>query len=873
MVDPLETAAKEPIHPKSHDFLARRNHMFRLAQRIASRVVREPKLGFRTSAAWIVGKPSTTPEQVSSEFQARSSSTAAAHVASERVPDMNSTAKGLGTPTRADFSQFVHPQTATTGAERTHTIAEVVHLPPGTPVRLSGWVERHRLLGGLLFMTLRDYTGSVQCAWSEEEAIQDEKEWESKADTCGSEGFARASKVSLESVVSVYGYVRPRPEAMVRADQGARGNVEIRITSLRILNPALPLPVNFQDAPSSGSGAGAAQSTRQKSDEDALLRYRFLELRLPEMQRILRTRAALTLAARNELYGQGFIEVETPLLVKSTPEGAREFLVPARTPGRFYALPQSPQQHKQLLMASGVDKYFQIARCFRDESGRQDRQPEFTQIDMEMSFVGQDEVMRTLEKLFLTLYRAARKNNNELPATAIASEDNDSAHISFPRMSFRDAMNFYGSDKPDIRYGLEIQDITNDLRELYKESGLDTDPLIQTCLGIDADFLNQTSEDRDICYPSTLARDVQPCIKALHVPGLKLVKPKSGSKAKGGETLAVESMKHLLELIQTEAKLGGSPAGTLAIETGKWKLPGSMKLLNLEGGRQRLVDKLCGDSTNRSGMIFIIAGNWLQTCTSLGRIRSLLGKLCMEGVIEIDGQCGFTGDKVRDSATSFFKNKFLQKFGMQSPLLGWHSTQGVPPSPTFHWVIDFPLFEIEDINSLIIHSSHHPFTAPHPEDITKLLDVSSAIAEARKNAGNSPVAVDHDLYLVIARLAQVRALHYDLVSNGLEVGGGSIRVHSKDLQEAVFKLLDVTNDKFDHLLHALSLGCPPHGGFAAGLDRVTAILASTGPNPLRLRDVIAFPKTLTGKDLMLDAPAYVTQAQLDEYYIRTKESQ
>jgi aspartyl-tRNA synthetase len=672
--------------------------------------------------------------------------------------------------------------------------------------------------------------------------------------------------------------------------------VEVHITSLRILNEAAQLP-----------GVFFPTSKETLSDEDTRLRYRFIDLRRDVMQAVLRARARISAAARTALAATGFTEVETPTLVKSTPEGAREFLVPSRARGRFYALPQSPQQHKQLLMAAGVDRYFQVARCYRDEAGRQDRQPEFTQIDLEMSFVEQPQVTAAVEHMIAGIHAAQYGLPPALP---------------FPTLSFRDAIDTYGSDQPDLRYSLPIRDMTAPLlawEAAQAASGVATagpgadgadgasprDKLLQQCEDVYPGFAaayaaaNAGTATAASSAGSATAREVLPCVKVIVARGMA----PALSKSKAKDAMAA---------VRREGMTTANPGGVLVIHAGKWKPPAQYPALADAGVRAALTEAL---ALRDDDLILIAAGGWQETCAAMGKVRQALARLLP--LDAPDAQPVLLRN--RAGAATYADTCTSRAAAVAAGVLPAGVNTGA--LPMFHWVTDFPLFDIDVPRAVwaagsteragrpcrdsadnvaparervVITATHHPFTAPHPDDLatadrlmSKFAPTLSPAVTARTDmntdsadAGPAPAPAttgavagksDEDAFPLsfgeLQELLQVRAQNYDLVSNGLEIGGGSIRLHSAARQEAVFHTMGVDPAKFAHLLSALSLGCPPHGGFAAGLDRITAIMTSKTGAPLPLREVIAFPKTLTGNDTMLGAPNAATAEQLAEYAI------
>ncbi|MDQ3949619.1 MAG: aspartate--tRNA ligase [Gemmatimonadota bacterium] len=580
-------------------------------------------------------------------------------------------------------------------AYRTHLCGSLRAADVGKRVRLGGWVNRARNLGGLIFVDLRDRSGIVQVSVDPNRAPPEVAE--------------QAASLGAETVIVLEGEVALRPEATRNRDL-ATGDVEVRPSTLRIVGPAEvpPIPV-FRP-----------QGVNEPAEE-LRLRYRHLDLRRPQLQGNLILRHRLMQATRRYFDALGFLEIETPILSKPTPEGARDYLVPSRVhPGEFYALPQSPQLYKQLLMVSGFDRYFQIARCFRDEDLRADRQPEFTQIDVEASFVGREDVLAAAEGLVKELW-AVGGHAIETP---------------FPRMSYPDAMERYGSDKPDLRYGLEIFDATNHFRHVD--------------FAITRDAIAQRGRVRAI-------------------------------RVSGGGTL---SRKQLDEIEVAARSLGARQV--LKIKRAGGALQGKPgELLSPEAAAQLRAED--GD------LLLLVAGPDHVTNPALDRVRQEVARRL---------------DLIPAGALRFL------------------------------WVVDFPLFErVPDSGSLL--SLHHPFTAPHDEDV-HLLDTEPE---------------------------RVRALAYDCVLNGTELGGGSIRIGDPRLQERVFELLgldpETARRRFGFLLEGLRSGAPPHGGIALGLDRIAMLLAGADS----LRDVIAFPKTTAARALFEGAPTPVTPEELRELHL------
>ncbi len=588
--------------------------------------------------------------------------------------------------------------------KRTHDCGQLTKADIGASVALAGWVDTIRDQGGIMFVDLRDRKGVTQVKLEPPDDEVKAKLW---------------WKLKPESVISVTGVVTLRPAGTANTALPT-GEVEVDATGLEIHNISETPPFPLDD------------EGGDRVNEDLRLTYRYLDLRRPKMRRNLEVRHRTTKAVRDYFDAQGFIDVETPILFKSTPEGAREYLVPSRIhPGEFYALSQSPQQFKQILMVAGVERYIQIARCFRDEDLRADRQMEFTQIDVEVSFIDREGIYTLFEGMLKEIWKAIL--DVDLP-------------VPFLRLAFREAMNRFGVDKPDTRFGLELVDFT----ELFKKSAFKV-------------------------FASTAAGGG--AVKALNAKGLADVTQ--------GELTSLE---------EAARSLGAKGLAFIKVEGSEWKSP-IVKFFS-DAEKAELTQRL---GIADGDIIFFAAAPWEKACAILGRIRLECAAL-------------------------------LQKRGrLAIPANQWN----------FLWVIDFPLMTLDEETKRFV-ATHHPFTAPVPEDIP-LLDT-----EPQK----------------------VRGQHYDVVLNGMEIGGGSIRIHQPALQEKVFKDVlkipaDVVESRFGYLLRAFKYGAPPHGGIAFGLDRLVALLCGT----TSIRDVIAFPKTQKAQDLMTQSPTPVTPKQLRDLHI------
>jgi aspartyl-tRNA synthetase len=581
---------------------------------------------------------------------------------------------------------------------RTHDCNSLRKSDIGREVTLAGWVNVTRDHGGVIFIDLRDREGLTQVVFRPEENAELAKQ---------------AHTLRGEDVIQVSGTVAARLPGTENSNL-ATGDIEIIPSELRILNRADPLPFPLDAEP---------------QNEDLRMTHRYLDLRRPRLARNLRIRHRAAKATRDYLDSQGFVEVETPVLSKSTPEGARDFLVPSRImPGRFYALPQAPQQYKQLLMVAGVEKYFQIAKCFRDEDLRADRQPEFTQIDIEASFVTPDDIFSVTEGMLAAIFKAARNVDIETP---------------FERLSYREALDRYGSDKPDRRFKMELVD----LGETFRESSFKV-------------------------FRSAL--DAAGVVKAIN--------------AKGFAGITIGQADELTEI----AKLHGAKGlAFIKVENGEWKSP-IVKFFS-DAEKTALRSKL---NMEEGDCVFFAADKWEIACEVLGRLRLRIAE--------------------------------MQKL--------------MPAGETwnFLWVTDFPLFEWSpDENKW--NAMHHPFTRPKAEDMP--------LFEAKK-------------------YPEIRAEAYDVVLNGVEIGGGSMRIYEPELQEKMFEALGITAEaresQFGHLLRAFRLGAPPHGGIAFGLDRLVMLICGE-PS---IRDVMAFPKNNRAIDLMTQSPAEVDARQLRDLKIQ-----
>ena len=587
------------------------------------------------------------------------------------------------------------------GLKRSHRCTEVTTANIGKEVTVMGWVQKSRNKGGIIFVDLRDRSGILQIIFEESD--------------CGAESFAKAEKLRSEYVIAVTGRVEARSGAV--NENLATGAIEVRANSLRILSESETPPFPIEE--------------NSKTKEELRLKYRFLDLRRPDMQRNLLLRSKIAILTRQFLAEEGFLEIETPTLIKSTPEGARDYLVPSRVhPGSFYALPQSPQLFKQLLMCSGYDRYFQLARCYRDEDLRADRQPEFTQIDMELSFVDVDDVIDVNERLLHKLFKEIL--NVEIPQP-------------IPRMTWQEAMDRFGSDKPDLRFGMELKnvsDVVKDCEFVVFKGALENGGTVR---GINAEGQG-------------------------HMPRKKidaLVEFAKGYGAKGLAYVAIQedgSYKSSFAKFMTEEQM----AALLSAMDGK---PGDLLLFAADKNKV---------------------------------VWDVLGNLRLEIARQLD---------------------LLKKDDYK-----------------FLWVTEFPLLEYSEEQGRFV-AMHHPFTMP----------------------------MDEDWHLIDSNPGAVRAKAYDIVLNGTEIGGGSVRIHQSDIQSKMFEVLGFTPEKaqeqFGFLLEAFKYGVPPHAGLAYGLDRVVMLMGGCDS----IREVIAFPKVKDASCLMTEAPTPVDPKQLEELGIEVCE--
>jgi aspartyl-tRNA synthetase len=588
---------------------------------------------------------------------------------------------------------------------RTHHCNELRKTDIGREVKLAGWVAVRRDHGGVIFIDLRDREGLTQVVFRPEENAEVAKQ---------------SHGLRTEDVIQVCGKVAPRLPG-TENPKLATGDIEVLPQSLAVLNRAENLPF---------------QLDAELSNEDLELTYRYFDLRRPRLSHNLQTRHRVTQATRQFLDSQGFFEIETPILSKSTPEGARDFLVPSRlSPGKFYALPQAPQQYKQLLMVAGMEKYFQIAKAFRDEDLRADRQPEFTQIDIEASFVTSNDIYALIEGMLAAIFKTTR--GIEIPKP-------------FPRLTYREAVDTFGSDKPDRRFNMKLID----LGDVFRSSQFKV-------------------------FQSALAEGgVVKAINAKHFAGI--------------------TIGQVDELTAIAKTFGAKGLAFIKVENGEWKSP-IVKFFS-EAEKESLRTKL---QIEEGDCIFFAAGKWEIACEVLGRIRLRISEI--QGLTSVKRQSG-SDNRPSDSDLDFL------------------------------WVTDFPLMQWSAEENKW-NAVHHPFTRPKTEDL--------GLPEQKK-------------------FGEMRADAYDVVLNGVEIGGGSIRIHEPELQAKMFEALGVSAEdqqaKFGHLLRAFRLGAPPHGGIALGLDRLVMLICGEES----IRDVMAFPKNNRGQELMTQSPAELDPKQLRE---------
>jgi aspartyl-tRNA synthetase len=594
---------------------------------------------------------------------------------------------------------------------KSHSCGELRKKDVGSQVTLAGWVDRRRDHGGLIFIDLRDREGITQVVFDPEASASCHK---------------IASRMRSEYVIRVGGEVSLRPKG-TENPKLPTGDIEVIAHNTDILNPSKTPPFYINE--------------EVEVEESLRLKYRYLDLRRTRMRKNLILRHRVMKFIRDFMYANGFIDVETPILIKSTPEGARDYLVPSRVyPGKFYALPQSPQQLKQLLMVAGVEKYFQIAKCFRDEDTRADRQPEFTQLDLEMSFIDEDDILNLMEELFMTMVATIKPEMRVLKP--------------FPRLTFAEAMERYGTDKPDLRFGMELGDLT--------------DIAAQSDFAVFRDTIAHGGRVKGICVPG-------PFDLSRHQFD-ELVNMVQGLGGKG--------------LVSIVLSAEGSDLNELKMEAVKSV---AAKYLT----RDQVVEMAKRLGAKMGDTLLIVADKPVLVDIILGELR------------------GEMGHQLKLADPNLFAFAFIQNF----PLLRW------------------------DDEAKRWDSEHHPFTAPWDEDIP-LLDSAPQ---------------------------KVHGKHYDVVCNGYEIGGGSIRIHTAELQRKIFRLLGYTDEEIDerfgHMLEAFQYGAPPHGGIALGLDRIVMLLAGEET----IREVIAFPKNQNAADLTFDAPSSVSDEQLAELHLRLRE--
>jgi aspartyl-tRNA synthetase len=628
--------------------------------------------------------------------------------------------------------------------QRTHTCGELRESHIGRTVTLNGWVNTYRAYPQQIFIDLRDRYGITQVVFESERS---------------QELYSAAAELRSEFVIAVKGQVAERLPGK-HNPKLATGDIEVKAESIEILNACPTPPFEVTEF-----------SDEELANEDLRLQYRYLDLRRPSLQKVLMLRHRLCKVIRDYLDSQGFVEIETPLLGRSTPEGARDYLVPSRvSPGSWYALPQSPQLYKQLLMVAGYDKYYQIARCLRDEDLRADRQPEFTQLDLEMSFVEMDDVFRVIEGLTVAVFQQCIGVEIPLP---------------LPRLKYEDVMLRYGSDKPDLRYGLEIHELSD--------------------LGAQTDFP---------VFKSTLA---------------------SGGKVRGlnAEGAADKfSRKGLDELSEVVKRFKAKGLAWLKVEADR--LTGPIEKFLPAPVQQALRQRM---QAKAGDLLLIVADTEAVVCQSLDNLRAHMAT-AVTGVTDWWVRKAELEEQERKELDLARKEKRAprptERFEFR------------PKDFAFAWIVDFPMFAWDDEEKRWV-ANHHPFTAPQDEYLPLLENVTDA-----------------DLRRPDSQLAKVKAKAYDLVLNGYEVAGGSIRIHSPVVQQRVFSVLGMSPEearqRFGFLLDALKYGAPPHGGIAPGLDRWVMWLGGTQ----NIRDVIAFPKNQKARDLMTGAPSPVDPKQLKE---------
>lgn len=585
------------------------------------------------------------------------------------------------------------------GLKRSHRCSEVVKAQLSSEVCVMGWVQKSRNKGGLIFVDLRDRTGLLQIIFEEEK--------------CGREVFEKASKLKSEFCIAVVGNLEKRSGAY--NENLETGHLEVIACELRILSESLTPPFHIE--------------IDSKTKEELRLKYRYLDLRRPDVQKNIILRSKIATLTRAFLASNGFLEIETPTLIKSSPEGARDYLVPSRVhPGKFFALPQSPQLFKQLLMCSGYDRYFQLARCYRDEDLRADRQPEFTQIDMELSFVDVEDVIEVNERLLQYLFKEVFDMDLALP---------------IPRITWQEAMDKYGSDKPDLRFGMELENLSD---------------ILSAC---------------EFSVFSTAIKNGG-SVRAINVKGQ-----------------AGMPRKKIDSLVSLAKDYGAKGLAYLAIEE-DGNIKSSFTKFLKDEEINNIISKM---KANKGDLILFAADEDKIVWAVLGALRVHLANIL--GLIDNDE----------------FK---------------------------FVWVVEFPLFEYSKEDKRY-YAVHHPFTSPMEEDLAY---------------------IDSDL-------SKVRAKAYDIVLNGTEIGGGSVRIHQAEIQEKMFDILglskEVAEERFGYLLEAFKYGVPPHAGLAYGFDRLVMLMAKANS----IRDVIAFPKIKDASDLMINAPDFVDKEQLEELHIDT----